>query len=118
MYATRPASTTTSTRVDFRPLTSALSPPGVDAGAEDERRHDEERHPEDSRRLARRDGQTTVARRPRPDRNQVLLLREPVDRVEEQILVHLNADGVVGREVRIADRHEARLGRPRIDLGR
>src|SRR5207249_7011263 len=100
MYATRPRRTTTSAMVDFRPRTSAFPPPRIHAGAEDERGHHEERHPEDGCRVASRQRQATIAGGPRPDRDQVLLLRQPVDRVEEQILVSLDADGVVGGEVR------------------
>src|SRR5204863_391268 len=67
MYATRPMRTTTSTMVDFSPLTSAFPPPRKDTGAEDQRRHHEERHPEDRGGLPRRDRQMAVARRLRPD---------------------------------------------------
>src|SRR5689334_17099412 len=108
MYATRPISTAISAIVDLTPLTSAFPPPCIDAGAEDDRRDREQRHPQHRGRLPLRDRQPAVAWRFRPDRNQVLLLREPVDRVHEQVLVALNTDGVVGCEVRIADRDKAR----------
>src|SRR6185369_12718984 len=99
MYATRPINTTSSAIVDFKPLTSAFPPPRVDARAEHQCRDHEQRHPQHRTRLPLRDRQAAVAWRFRPDRNQVLLLREPVDHVEEQILIALNPDRVIGCEV-------------------
>src|SRR4029453_15273851 len=107
MYATRPISTTISAIVDFTPLTSAFPPPCVDPCAENECREPEQRHPQHRGRLPLRDCQTAVARCFRPDRNQVFLLREPVDRVHEEVLVALNTDRGVGCEVGVADSDEA-----------
>ena len=82
---TRPTSTTTSAIVDLSPRTSSLPPPGVDARAEDERRDDEQRHPQESPVWRRGHRQPAVVGVLRPDRDQVLLLRQPADRVQEQI---------------------------------
>src|SRR5262245_25701169 len=110
MYATRPINTARSAIVDFRPRTSAFPPPGIDAGAEYQCRDREQRHPHQRGGLTLGDRQAAVTWRLRADRNQVLLLRKPVDRVHEQVLVALNADRVVGRKVRVADRDETRFG--------
>src|SRR6185369_8591596 len=116
MYATSPISTTTSAIVDFSPLTSAFPPPGVDARAEHQCRDHQQRRPQGCGRLPLRDGQAAVAWRLRSNRNQVLLLRKPVDHVQEQILIALNSDRVVCREVRVADGDETGFRRPLVRL--
>src|SRR4029453_9180476 len=95
MYATRPISTTISAIVDFTPLTSAFPPPCVDPPAENDCREPKKPHPQPGGPLPLGDCQTAVPRPFRPDRNQVFLLREPVDRVQEEVLVALNTDRVV-----------------------
>src|ERR1051325_12195914 len=100
MYAPRPARTTIRAIVERTPrinpprprdeqsairnLQSAFasppSPPGVDARAENRRWNDQQRQPHDVRLLRRRQRDAAIVRLLRPDRNQVLLLRQPADR--------------------------------------
>ena len=98
----------------------SASAPAVDAGAEHQARHDEQRQPGDVVLLRRRQREPAVARFLRPDRDQVLLLRQPADGVHEQVLVALDAEHAVRREVRIAEHDDPGFGlrRVRVSLRR
>src|SRR5581483_6322284 len=103
MYAPRPASTTMRAMVDLRPRMIGFPPPdaaaplpppppGVDARGEDEPRDQQQRQ----------DGQVVLLRRGErdpailgvlgPDRDQVLLLRQPSERIHEQVAVPLDPE--------------------------
>src|SRR6185436_3442926 len=47
----------------------------------------------------------------------VLLLREPVDRIQEEILIPLDAEGVVGGEIGIAEGDNAAFRLRRVRAG-
>ena len=82
----------------------------VHAGKQDQARHDQHREPENQPLLLRgADGDPAVLRIARPDGDQVLLLREPVDRVQEHVAVAAGIEERIRREVGIADRDESRL---------
>src|SRR5436190_21016913 len=92
--------------VDRRPrMALPPPPPGVDARPEDRGWNNQQRQPHDVRLLGRRERDAPIVRLLRTDRNQILLLREPADRIHEQIAVALNPEPRVRRDVRVADDH-------------
>src|SRR5262245_1899927 len=113
MYPPRPASTTTNAIVDFSPRMDLSSPPPrVDAGREDGAGDDENRQPVEVRLLRRRQRDAAIVGVLGTNGNEILLLRQPADGVHEKVLVALDAENRVRREIRIADDDDAcfRLG--------
>src|SRR6267154_6057697 len=103
MYAPRPRSTTISAMVDFRPRILPPPPPRVDAAREDDAGNDEQREQLDVGLHGRRHGDAPIVGLFRPNRDQVLLLRQPADDVHEEIAVALDAEDAVRREIGIAE---------------
>src|SRR6266542_6259412 len=83
---------TSSTRNERRPFMLAPPPPGLDAREQDQARHNEHRQVENPALLVRGQRDALILRIARPDRDQVLLLREPVHRVQEQLAVTRDAE--------------------------
>src|SRR5688572_1645365 len=102
MYAPSPPRTTTSASVDQSPRILPPPPPRIDARREHQARNDEEAENHDPVLLIRGERQSLILRLAGPDRNQVLLLRQPVERVHEEVAITLHADGEVGGEIGIA----------------
>ena len=109
-YATSPPNATKARAASAR--SSSASPPPAPRRART-------RHPEsratpvgDVPLRLRAQRQATVLRVARPDRDEVLLLREPADRVQEQVLVALDA------EPPFEAKSESPMAHPRLGLGR
>src|SRR6185436_6639506 len=84
-------------------------PPRLDPADQDQPGDDDDREPEDLTLALGRQRDAPVLRILRPDRDQVLLLREPVDGVEEEVLVSLDAEEPVADEVGVAEDGHPRL---------
>src|SRR5687768_13194385 len=93
------------------------SPPGLDAREQDQSGHDEHGEIENPAFLIRRQRDAAILRILGADRDEIFLLRQPVRGVQEEVAVPLDAQRGVAREVRIAERDDARLDRLRCLLG-
>src|SRR5262245_46837630 len=109
MYAPRPIRTTRSAMVERRPRTSAPPPPAIDPASEYETWHHEKCHPRDVALLGCGQRDASIVGFLRANRNQVFLLREPPNRVHEQVSVPLDSKDAVRGEVGIAEHHDARF---------
>src|SRR3954470_4198162 len=87
----------------------APAPPRLHARKQNQPGHDQDGQIEDAPLLVRRQRDAPIFGVLGADRDQVLLLREPVDGVQEEIAVALDAERAVAGEVRVAERDDARL---------
>src|SRR5262245_2617525 len=94
-----------------QPTAHCLStfPPDIDARADDGERHERHAQQEEGALLTLGHRHRAVGDALGADRNKVFLLRQPVDRVQEQIRVALELECAVRREVGVADDHKAGL---------
>src|SRR5262245_14779504 len=84
--------------------------PAANTGAENGCRDESQRDPGNPALLGCRQGDASIRGFARPNRDEILLLRQPSHNGHEDVAIALNAEDSVRREVGITDDGQSRLG--------